>query len=513
MSGRAVLWLAVSSDAQAAADKISLPDQERQCRAWCAAQDFAVLRVLSVPGYSRHESDVVAALDDFAAQGIYAYHELRALWAKPGSFDVLVCYHDSRLGRSSSLYTYVVENTIRAGARIYRIDGGWINPADMRIQIALGNIAATEGVDRLVRARRTAMDARARRGLPTSSGVVMSHRLLRDGQGRALRLVVDEAGRLLWEDVATLLLEGVGWRQMERALFERFGHAGPGGVPWAMNRMYAVLTNPAFWGHSARYHRPSNRSWAPVGPWVLEPGHAVPEGVLIHYDTHEPVYTGEQGARVRAEMRRRFAIIAGGTRPAATYWATGLFVCGACGYQMARYGAAYLKCMSHWAQSPTRPDCDQRRALRLDVARAAVDALLRQALAAPDAAWGVPDDPPATDRATALRDALATIEGQIARLIARQAAADDVADLYQAQIDALAAQRTQVRARLVAAEADAAAVAVEGAARDQALDELRAAPDLWTLPETTLNQLLHRLMGRRRFLALDGEVVGVGDAR
>ena len=58
----------------------------------------------------------------------------------------------------------------------------------------------------------------------------MSHKLIRDDRGQALRLEVDESKRRLWADLAALILEGVGWHRIEHELYERFGHVDQTGA-------------------------------------------------------------------------------------------------------------------------------------------------------------------------------------------------------------------------------------------------------------------------------------------
>ena len=94
---RAVIWKAVSSERQANDDKVSLEEQERLAREWCENNGYDIIKVLEVPGYSRRESDIITALDDFAQQGIYAYRDLRSMWQND-DFDVLVAYSHDRLG-------------------------------------------------------------------------------------------------------------------------------------------------------------------------------------------------------------------------------------------------------------------------------------------------------------------------------------------------------------------------------------------------------------------------------
>jgi hypothetical protein len=82
---RVGLWLAVSSEAQAKEDKISLQEQERVGREWVAAQPNAqIVKVFHWDGYSRSETDVLTAYEDFATQGRYEYHELRQMWQAHG---------------------------------------------------------------------------------------------------------------------------------------------------------------------------------------------------------------------------------------------------------------------------------------------------------------------------------------------------------------------------------------------------------------------------------------------
>ncbi|HEX3049014.1 MAG TPA: hypothetical protein VHP83_00040, partial [Aggregatilineaceae bacterium] len=46
--------------------------------------------------------------------------------------------------------------------------------------------------------------------------------------------------------------------------------------------------------------------------------------------------------------------------------------------------------------------------------------------------------------------------------------------------------------------------------RDLAFDTIKeSVENFWILSETTINQLLHRLMQDRRFVVLDGEIIGV----
>ena len=60
--------------------------------------------------------------------------ELREMW-RAKAFDVLWCHNHSRLGRSFTLQSWVIENVIRSGAKLYRHIGGWIRHDDYGGQI------------------------------------------------------------------------------------------------------------------------------------------------------------------------------------------------------------------------------------------------------------------------------------------------------------------------------------------------------------------------------------------
>jgi DNA invertase Pin-like site-specific DNA recombinase len=169
---RAVIWKAVSSERQALEDKVSLPEQERLAREWCEANQYQIVRVLEIPGHSRRESDIITALEDFAQDGVYAYHDLRRMWQNK-EFDVLVAYAHDRLGRSNTLHSWVVENVILEGMQIYLIaDGGFVDLEDFRYKLAIGGMMVATPIDRLVRATSAAKDKLTLQGLPLA---VMCH--------------------------------------------------------------------------------------------------------------------------------------------------------------------------------------------------------------------------------------------------------------------------------------------------------------------------------------------------
>lgn len=250
-----------------------------------------------MPGHSRHYIDIHEYNRDMLANGIDAFDRLMRLWESE-DFDVLVVCDSERFARTHTLHAYVVEGTIMRGARIHSMTDGLIDDTNYDMFIALGGYKASGDVKRLVKRRNEARRERAKKA--TSSGVPMSHKLVRDDRGKPVELVVDESKRRLWDDLYTLLLEGVSWRHMEKEFYKRFGHANEQGEAWYKNRMYAMLTNPTFWGHSAQHCRMDKR-YVKLGAWIFEPCHDVPPGVTINYNTHERF--------IQATLQRKLVVV------------------------------------------------------------------------------------------------------------------------------------------------------------------------------------------------------------
>jgi hypothetical protein len=176
---------------------------------------------------------------------------------------------------------------------------------------------------------------------------------------------------------------------MEAEMFRRFGHGNPLNEPYQPHHYYRVVDTPSFWGHNARHFKQS-----PRGAWVREPGHPVPEGVLMVYNVFESVYSGALAEPIKAELRRR-EDLKGKARPQTTLRFTGLFICGACGFGLvyARTpGYVALRCASRYEQSATRPACTPGHWLSEKRAQAYIDACLRQMLRSGDPAAFLPSD-------------------------------------------------------------------------------------------------------------------------
>jgi hypothetical protein len=502
----AVVWAAVSSQVQTADDKVSMGEQETAGRAWAEANGYTVAAVLRVPGFSRSEADIVDALDGFRRQGVTAYDDLRAYW-KRGGLDVLVAYNHSRLGRSSTLHAYVIENTIRAGASVYLIQGGWVQEDGYRFQIALGGVTATTDMDRLVKARRVALPARAARGLPSTGRVPWWMEAVRNERGRLTAVRPNEAARPIVDMIVDRYLAGQGLDSISHELQAAGVRAMSGGV-LSVTVLRWILRSPAFWGHTAICRGVLRDN---LGRWAWDVTVDPPDNIRVYRNTHEPFLTGERGERMAAELTRRNKRHR--AYKAKTHRYGGLLLCMTCGNVMT-YNAqtnAY-QCRANKRRGYAI-DCHKRpRSIPVATLDAwFVGLLYRVVELGEDDALRPPDR---RDQLTTEADDAAgmvrSLEVQIAALIRRQVAApDSLADMYSRELASLAAQRDDAtkrerRARAML-QADAAQPHVTG------LDAIRAAGlgRFWQLPNPRQNQLLHQVLGDSMVLVDQPHVYGL----
>jgi DNA invertase Pin-like site-specific DNA recombinase len=521
MSLRAVIWCAVSTKAQTDDEKDSLPSQETKARELAEHNGWIVVAVLRVPGHSRRYVDIHECARDMALEGIDAFNQLLDLWEQK-AFDVLIVRDGDRFARTQSLHAYVVERTIGIGARIYSLADGWVDERNYRMFISMSGYNAAHAIDALVEHHHRAMDGVARRGLPIGPSPLMSHTIIRDPKnGRALRLEVDESKRRLWDDLATLLLEGTPWQNIEIELYERFGHVNSEtGQRYSTSAMYKVLHNPYFWGHSGRYYKNKN------GPWIYDADEPPPPGVEIHYNTVPPVYTGELAESVKAELRRRYIAMRGRARPQATYRFTGLLMCGSCRCMLSVYrdkrirkdGSRYMAwlCYSRWTPYPRSERCDQSRMISDIKVEQYVNSLLQNLIASGQSDVkllfaGNSEQLSNESQLSALEYEIAEVERSVGEMVIQQANAPKVTQhIYTAKIGE-AAERLEIlrnaRKRILNATNSPSIIA----ARDRAFDTLLhiGLKAFWLQEPTKVNQLLHALFGKYRLVVEQAEITGI----
>lgn len=521
---KALVWSAVSTRPQADEDeKFSIPQQIADAEALARRNGWQVTDVLKVPGHSRSYRTLDALADEARKRGIDAFDRLiRHFEAR--DFDIFICRDANRFARKASLLHYIAETIVEdCGATIYSMADNLMVTADnVDMWATMQGYKVRAEVKWLVSARENGVRRRAARGLNVGR-LPFSHLLERDEQQAPVRIVIDETKRRLFDDLVRLVLAGTPFSALERGLAAR-GHVAADGLPYGDNIMYTFLYNPLTWGHIAfGYYRSRSRGKGRLsGPWVFDDTEPVPDGVELHRDILPPVYAGEQADRLKAELRRR-RDMKGRRRPATTHAFSGLFVCGVCDRTLSVFtqptadggrAPVYVWCNTHSKKFLFQPACDQRGMVPVGRVQAYLDGLLRRLLETGDLSELVPETTDYRARIEQLDTEQTICTEQLDSLILLQAQAHPGArGAYQKQIDRLAErlENLERHTRAVRREADRQNHD-ERRVRAALNDIADVSARFWQLPPVEINQFWHRLLGNRRFVILDGQIIGLRTA-
>lgn len=509
---RVVIWAAVSTEAQAADERASLPAQVADGRAWANANGHVVIDELIVPGFSRRYYNLpefAAALkketDNDAGERLMRYIRERA-------FDVFVCRDADRFGREQSLVSEVIARIIDSGARIYTLNEGWIDAQHYRMVSALSGMRAASYVDDLRRKNQLGMDKRARSGLPTAIALPASHVRVRDERGKTVGLALNPEARPMLDLIAERYIAGHSYQDIARALNER-GYTGTRGRAWHPASVRQILHNPTFWGIAARQHTKYLND-PDTFLWIVDPAIQPPDNVIFVRGAFPAAYTGEQAARVVAEMKRRMTMT-GSESSKTIYRYSRLVACAECGQLLTPHYShgkrIGLRCFAAVTYSPTLKPCDNKRTT-LDSALQTAISLILDPLIRDE-----PDDtfmtPPAADdsseRLRTLAERVANLEAQIDTLIDEQRlASPSLMDNYRRKIDALAQQRDLAQSDYDALARTAGEAVRRAEINRQSVDALRAMTleAFWRLPDREVNALLVALFGVGRLIARGNDV-------
>lgn len=521
MSGetRAIIWCAVSTRAQNEPERVSLPEQEDHARQYALTRGWQVVDVMKVPGHSRRYIDFHELSSDAAEKGITAFQRLKAHW-EARDFNVLILRDGDRFARTQALHAYITEQIITCGATIFSLADGLIDDRNYRMWIAMAGFKAAGEIDRLVRARRSAMTDLARRGLPITSRIPMSHRVIRDQKtGKAVQMVVDESKRRLWDDLAELILEGIGWDRIETELYKRFGHADEKGKPYRAAHMYRLIMKPLFWGHMARFHCSKDAANGyRRGRWIYDASEPIPEGAIIFRDTHEAVWTGKLADRIRQEIDRRSEHMWGKAKPWRTNILSGLMICGECGLTLAMHVDGEYKgvyCPAGKRKQANLPECSWRSVVSQRKIVKLIDGYLRQMVRENTTDIfdeQTPEMPGLEKRLARLKEDIAALEDQV-RVVVRQQmkAPETVQHILDEEIVKIGEQLKAMHATRDRLQVEALSVQQASAVQQASLEEMAnlTVDRFWQQEDRYINQMLHRLMGQRRLVMVGGAVVGV----
>lgn len=527
---RAIIWCAVSTPEQAEDAKESLPAQEKELRALAERHKYEIVDVLIIPGFSRDYLDIYEFANDAAQQGIEAglkllYYMDDPNYRKP-KFDVFLCRDSDRFGRTQSLLTRIAETIlVKMNLLIHSQYDGLIDRPKARMFISMAGYRAAGAIDDLKDKRKFGMPARAKKGLALARKQTHVYRAVYDNLGNELGIEVDRSKQRLWDDLATLILEGISWNVMEIQLYERFGHVTPDGKKYKNRAFYDLIHTPAFWGHSAWNYRPRyGLNKTKTGFWVFDSSEPSPDGVLMFYDTHEPIYSGDIAERVKAELRRRRLTVTGRVNPNHTYKFTGLLVCASCGYKLSwnkskRSGYEGYRCMSHFYGNhyEERAKCPERGSISVGRIQEWLDQRLRQLVEAGDWSWlstQEKSDFDTTHQQASISAEIAELEQRARGLIRDKAAAPDgLQGLYDDELLPLAERISILRSRLMDIQHQIARANEMSAAQTVGYSELKdlTIDELWQEDETHINQLLHMVIGNKRLVISGGQIVGIAD--
>lgn len=509
---RAILWIAVSSGQQATEEKDSLPEQERRLREIAEQRGWQIIDIITIPGHSRVYYNYPEFAAAAATEGIPGALRMLEHWARR-DFDVFACIAGDRFGRAASIFNEVVERTYDAGAQVFTLRDGLIERGNEGTWAVMASYAASSEVKELRRRHKFGMNKRAEMGLPISSRVKISHCVVRDERGRSQKLVVNEELRPLFADLATVFLEGVAWHSLERVLYERYGYVGKNGKPYPPRYFHPLLISPVFWGHNARnFWNERSPNVHRRGEWMFDETVPAPDGVMIYYNTHEPVYTGELAERMKAELRRRMSL-RGSARPNSPYPLTGMFECYECGWKMAfvnshgKWRAA--RCNVAYNMKPPH-SCTQRKAMP---ERYAIDYMKRLVALVVESDDGVAfidslmEAPNAPDPTPDLERQIEELEEEKRVLLQLRLRLKNPNDkIYDEQEDILN-ERLEIAQQRLDMHRLQNASPIEIADQVTAIDYLRQMGDtFWQLQPHEINHWLRRALGRRVFRVRDGKI-------
>lgn len=440
---RAVIYVRVSTDAQAKDDRLSIPEQIDRCLAHAADQGWAVVEVV-------RESHTGADLDERPEMG-----RVRAMVARREANVVLV-WHPDRLSRDPDHRAVLRYDFKKVGARWAAVTG-FVSDGSL-----LGNtmdyvsgVGSAQELERLVNRTRPARERKVKgdpeRGIaPRPLGNQRPDFGLRwdderkpDGRLEKRRFVEStdaEVVRWMFREYDG----GLSLRRLGKRLRER-GIATPrGNLIWDPATIRAVLSNPHYVGQgwtrtTMVVQQPNGRKACvrrPREEWVLLPAGTYPRVV------DEAVF-----ARVQDRlMRNKTECPPGNHRPEVGLLRRGIGVCGYCGHRLRfKHGKRPLRAYTCNERNRDRFGCPGA-AMNADKLDAQVWFLVTHLLRTPEAMKakliGEPQPDPTLGLLPAAEANLRQLEQARDRTQRRLRATDDddLAAAYEGELKAILAE-------------------------------------------------------------------------
>lgn len=242
---RAVLYTRVSTGRQAETD-LSIPDQQRQLRAWCDTHSFTIVAEYNEPGASATDDKrpEFQRMIDHACDGVSAVN-------------TIVVHSFSRFMRDSFAFEFYARRLAKCGVKLVSItqDVSDDDPAQamMRKIIALfDEYQSRENAKHVLRS----MKENARQGFWNGSTPPFGYQVVefeRRGARIKKRLIVDLVEAELVRLVFKLYIEGhdasgpMGVKAVTTWLNKK-GYRTRNGATWAIGPVHKMLTNPVYVG-------------------------------------------------------------------------------------------------------------------------------------------------------------------------------------------------------------------------------------------------------------------------
>jgi hypothetical protein len=422
------------------------------------------------------------------------------------NFDVLLLPSFESLGFSELMLGQLIERVIQANAEIHTLEEEiteqnytqWLPSDYLTLETLKGHRERWHKVH---------FEVRFHRGIPYYRFVPESHRVVMDEDGQVIGLELNPETQQKWQDLATLIMEQHYWKEIGHRMYKHYGHTNAEGKPHLGKYYEAMVYKPSFWGHSCTGHRNHH-----IGAWAYQEGETIPEGVVIHYNTHTPVWSGELGEKIKEELSRRAELDLDINLPSETL--DGLLICGKCGKPLQMYvNGMWLvwRCKTHSRE--TSLVLRDRTALKYvkNRVRELVNTLNVNTLLPSSAdklnklLRAIESTQQSIKEITPVPESLYRHLGGIRSNILEEAYMEMVilADLRLERLEELQddLQRQLTLNRLRQALDTGSLIS------EKLLDE--SYERFWHLPPKSINQLLSRLMDEQKFVILDGEIVGI----
>lgn len=290
MTFHAAIYTRVSTTEQAAADRVSLPDQERRCRDAAESHGWQIIA-------EYQDAMSGARLDRPGLEEMLAD-------AKANRFDLLVIYNHDRLGRTLAAQSTIAAELAAARVQVFSISAPSepqppddFDPAasDTDLLITATSAIASELWLRSHRRRiKMGQRGRAQRGRHWGRLPYGYRRGLSDSGERVAIIVPEQAANL--QDAARMLMTTASLRDAVDLLRSR-----DPGTNWSNAKLSHLFTNPFLagqirYGYSRKLHEADGsvrQITLPRDRWVIYPGE------------HEPVFQEDEWEELQIEMERR----------------------------------------------------------------------------------------------------------------------------------------------------------------------------------------------------------------